>query len=154
MLLQIGALTFDFDLSEFRRPGSAYVFPHVVCQTSLRIDGYILSRTARTCIGLELTRPMEENIAKWHGSKLRKYEEEISFQATKNGWKFYAIVIEVGVRGWIPTSVHSGLSRLGIPRHLVKSVCKELTFLAIKSSYIIWLNRFNQDFQPWRLTAH
>ena len=144
----------DFDLSEFRRPGSAYVFPHVVCQTSLRIDGYLLSRTARTCIGLELTCPMEENITKWHGSKLRKYEEEISFQATKNGWKFYAVVIEVGARGWIPPSVHSGLSRLGIPRHLVKSLCKQLTLLAIKSSYIIWLNRFNQDFQPWRLITH
>ena len=97
---------------------------------------------------------MEENIAKWHGSKLRKYEEEISFQATQNGWKFYAIVIEVGARGWIPPSVHSGLSRLGIPRHLVKSLCKQLTLLAIKSSYIIWLNRFNQDIQPCGLTAH
>ena len=90
----------DFDLSEFRRPGSAYVFP------------------------------------------------------TKNEWKFYAIVIEVGTRGWIPPSVHSGLSRLGIPRHLVKSLCKQLTLLATKSSYIIWLNRFNQDLQPWRLITH
>ena len=100
----------------------------MVCQTSLRIDGYLLSRTARTCIGLELTCPMEENITKWHGSKLRKYEEEISFQATKNGWKFYAVVIEVGARGWIPPSVHSGLSRLGIPRHLVSPYANNLRF--------------------------
>ena len=77
------------------------MFPHVVCQTSLRIDGYVLSRTARTCIGLELACPMEENIAKWHGSKLGKYEEEIP--GTKNGWKFYAVVIEVGARGLDPT---------------------------------------------------
>ena len=37
--------------------------------------------------------------------QVAKYEEEISFQATKNGWKFYAVVIEVGARGWIPPSV-------------------------------------------------
>ena len=63
----------DFDLKEFRQPGSRYVFPHDVCATTLKIDGYVLSRKAKVCFGIELTCPMEENIDKWHAAKLAKY---------------------------------------------------------------------------------
>ena len=119
----------NFDLPEFQR-GSAYVFPHDVCLTPLRIDGYILSRTAKICIGIELT-----------------------FAANLNGWKFHAIIVEVGARGWIPPSVPNALRKLGIPSYRVSSLLKNLTLLALKSSYVIWLNRFNKDFQPWRLPA-
>ena len=59
----------DFDLPEFRSPGSSYVFPHDVCLTTTKIDGYIISRSARICIGLELTCPMEENLVKQHSFK-------------------------------------------------------------------------------------
>ena len=52
----------DFDLPEFRCPGSAYVFPHAVRLTTTKIDGYIISESARICIGLELTCPIEENL--------------------------------------------------------------------------------------------
>ena len=64
------------------------------------------------CFGVELTCPMEENIEKWHQSKLRKYDNDLT---------------------------------------AVNSICKQLSFISLKSSYIIWLNRFNQDFQSWRL---
>jgi len=129
--------------------GSAYVFPHEICATPLKIDGHILSRSARVCFGLELTCPMEENIEKWHQSKLRKYDSEISFEARKNGWRFYSLIIEVGARGWVPNSVAPALRQLGLTA--VNSICKKLSFIALKSSYVIWLNRFNQDFQSWRL---
>ena len=67
----------DFDLPEFRSPGSSYVFPHVVALTTLKIDGYIISETARICIVLELTCPMEENLVKQH--------EELASEAAQNG---------------------------------------------------------------------
>ena len=94
---------------------------------------------------------MEENITKWHGSKLRKYEDEFQLAAKQNGWRFHIIVIEVGARGWIPPSVPRDLCKLGIPSHRVNDGCKRLTLLALKSSYVIWLNRFNRNFQPWRI---
>ncbi len=50
-----------------------------------KIDGYILSRKAKVCIGLELTCPMEENIAQWHRVKQEKYEEIVR-EAAKHGW--------------------------------------------------------------------
>jgi Reverse transcriptase (RNA-dependent DNA polymerase). len=140
----------DFDLPEWRSAGSAYVFPFEVCATPLKMDGYVLSRNSRICFGIELTCPMEENIEKWHQSKLAKYENEISSEAKKNGWRFYSIIIEVGARGWVPTSTLSALTRLGLPA--AKSLANRLSFIALKSSYIIWLNRFNQDFRPWRLS--
>ena len=139
----------DFDLPEWRVAGSAYVFPHEICATPLKIDGHIISRSARVCFGVELTCPMEENIEKWHQSKLTKYENEISFEAKENGWRFYSLIIEVGARGWVPNSVAPALRQLGLST--VNSICKQLSFIALKSSYIIWLNRFNQDFQSWRL---
>ena len=68
----------DFDLPEFHPRGSQYVFPHDVCITPTRIDGFIISRSAKICVGLELTCPMEENVTKHHWTKLEKYEGEIT----------------------------------------------------------------------------
>lgn len=139
----------NFDLPEFRLPFSKYQFPCEVCATPLKMDGYILSRTARLCVGVELTVPMEHNIATWHTTKLRKYENEIRLEAARNRWRFESIILEVGARGWIPSSVPSLLSSLGLPA--VNNLCKRLSIVAIRSSYMIWLNRFNRDFFPWRL---
>ena len=60
-------------------------------------------------------------------------------------------MIEVGARGWIPSNVASSLARLGLPA--VKNLCGKLGLLAVKSSYVIWLNRFNKDFQTWRISV-
>ena len=139
----------DFDLPECRTAGSSYVFPHDVCQTSMKIDGYILSRKAKVCIGLELTCPMEENITQWHSVKQEKYEEIVR-EAAKNGWRFETLVIEVGARGFIPQHVYKTFTKLDIRP---KSLINRLTLLAQKCSYVIWLNRFNQDFQTWRLVV-
>jgi len=70
-------------------------------------------------------------------------------EAKKNGWRFYSLIIEVGARGWVPNSVAPALRKLGLSG--VNAFCKKLSFIALKSSYIIWLNRFNREFQPWRL---
>ena len=138
-----------FDLPEFRTVGSKYVFPHEVCATPLKIDGHLVSRKTKTCIGIELTCPMEENISVWHQAKLLKYDEEIRSEAQRNGWTFHSVIIEVGARGWIPHGVRSALTRLGLPS--VNTLCHNLSHIALKSSYVIWLNRWNKDFQPWRL---
>jgi hypothetical protein len=112
------------------------------------MDGYVMSRKQRICVGIELTVPMEHNIAKWHQSKLLKYENELRIEAERNNWTFHSCVIEVGARGWIPPSLVSSLNKLGLP-----SVSNDLSLLAMKSSYLIWLNRFNREFCPWRLSV-
>ena len=136
----------DFDLPEFRLPHSAYVFPHEVCITPLKMDGQVISRSARICIGIELTVPMEDNVEKWHQAKRDKYEDEIRLEAEKNSYKFYSIVIEVGARGWIPNNVLSSLNLLGLQS--AREVCHRLSLVAVKSFYILWINRWNRDFNP------
>src|SRR6185437_6959730 len=130
----------DFDLHEFRSPGSAYVFPHVVCLTTTKIDGYIISESARICIGLELTCPMEENLVKQHSFKQRKYEE-LASEATQNGWRFEKLIVEVGARGFVPSHVHKALTRLDIK---AKALINKLALLAQKCSYVTWIDRFNK----------
>ena len=111
----------------------------------------MLSRKHRICVGIELAVPLEHNIEKWHQSKLAKYENEIRIEAERNNWQFHTCILEVGARGWIPPSLVSALNKLGLPA--VSALSNRLSLLALKSSYIIWLNRFNRDFSPWRLTV-
>ena len=40
----------DFDLPEFHPDKSRFVFPHIVCATPLRIDGYIISMSSKICL--------------------------------------------------------------------------------------------------------
>jgi hypothetical protein len=136
----------DFDLPEFRSCHAKYIFPQDVCATPLKMDGFVISRKHRICVGIELTVPMEHNM---HQSKLKKYENELRLEAERNKWTFYSCVLEVGARGWIPPSLVSSLNKLGLPA--VNNLSKDLSLLAMKSSYIIWVNRFNREFSPWRL---
>ena len=53
----------DFDLPELREADSKYVFPHDVCETTYRVDGYVVSRSTRFCIvGPDLACPSEEKM--------------------------------------------------------------------------------------------
>lgn len=139
----------NFDLPEYHAHGVKYIFPQEVCTTPLKMDGYIISRKRRICVGIELTVPMEHNIDSWHQTKQKKYENELRIEAERNRWKFYNLILEIGSRGWFPPSVISSLNLLGIPA--AGKICKRLSLLAVKSSYIIWINRFNKGFHPWRL---
>ena len=94
--------------------------------------------------GAHLCQTMEENITEWHSVKQDKYEE-ITREATKNGWRFEKLIIEVGARGFIPKHVFKSFAKLDLQP---KSLINRLTLLAQKCSYVIWLNRFNHDFQP------
>jgi len=114
------------------------------------MDGYVLSRKARVCVGIELTCPMEENIEKWHTAKWEKYQELVT-EATSNRWTFHLMVLEVGARGWISPGFTSNMMKLGFDSQEVLMLSRRLRMLARKCSYVIWINRFNRNFEPWRL---
>ena len=89
----------DFDLPDLHPIATPYVFPHAICPTPLKVDGYLASFSKRICIAMEFTAPMEENIDKWRNIKQQKYEE-LQREASKNNWLLKAIFIEIGARGW------------------------------------------------------
>ena len=61
----------NFDLREVRLgEETELVFPHDVCPTARRIDGYTISREEKICVlGPEMTSPMDDNVDKWHKQK-------------------------------------------------------------------------------------
>jgi hypothetical protein len=112
----------------------------------------MISRSKRLCLaGPELTVPMEENVAARAGSKRTKYSELVSDAAA--GWRVHVVTLEVGSRGWIPPSFRATLRKLGFSASETNSLSDKCSLVARRCSYIIWLNRFNQDFQPWRVSA-
>lgn len=139
----------SFDLPEFHPKGSQFVFPHIVCSTPLRIDGYILSLSSRFCIaGPELTVPMEEWIHHWHKTKSKKYQELLDNKA--KGWEIFRATLEVGSRGFIPPSFSGVLKQIGFTSAEVSTLRKRCSLMSQRCSYVIWLNRANADFKPWR----
>ena len=141
----------DFDLPEFHTDRTQLVFPHVVCPTSLRIDGYVLSMSAKICIaGPELTVPMEEWIHHWHSKKHLKYQELNEHKLS--GWKVPRLIVEVGSRGFIPPSFGSALKKLGFTSREISVLRKKCSLMSQRCSYVIWLNRANRDFHPWRFS--
>ena len=140
----------NFDLPECRTDRSQLTFPHDICETSKRIDGYIVSREKKICVrGPEMTAPMDDNVDKWHKIKTNKYNDAI----TQEGWTFENLIVEVGALGWIPPSTHAQLKHLGFSTSEISKLKENLRYVARKCSYIIYVNRFNKDFHPWRIKA-
>jgi len=116
----------DFDLPDSRPPLSKYRFPSEVCATPLRMDGFILSRTRRICVGIELTVPMEHNIANWHQTKLQKYETRLDWKQNGTRGSFTAawwkLGLEVGFHlAWARRFINWVFPRL--VNCLIVSVC-------------------------------
>ena len=106
-------------------------------------DGFIVSRSKKIVIALELTVPMEENIERWHQEKTDRYSK-----LTCPGWQFHLLVFEVGCRGFIPARFPSSLRKLGFNSSETRTLRNSLQLMAQKCSYVIWINRFNKDFNP------
>lgn len=142
---------YDFDLPEFHHnKKNALTFPCDVLITKRRIDGYILSREKKICIlGPEITSPMDDNVLKWHAEKTKKYRENID---EAQDWTFHDCSLEVGALGWIPPSNRKILKSLGFTNAETQSISEDMTLIARKCSYVIFLNRFTKDFQPFRIS--
>ena len=64
-------------------------------------------------------------------------------------WKVCLLVLEVGCRGWVPRRFGDSLRKLGMEWSRVKELSNAVIDQARKASYVIFINRFNQNFQSW-----
>jgi len=135
----------DFDLPEFHSTAS-YRFPYNIDIESLRCDGYIVSPSLKVCLILELTAPMEENIETWHRDKLEKYN-----QISSPDWSFHYLIFEVGCRGFIPSRFFGLVRKLGFNSQESRHLRDNLQLVVRKCSYVIWVNRYNKEFQCSRI---
>jgi len=92
---------------------------------------------------------MEDNIEYWHTFKLEKY---MSALMNVKDWTFHYLVLEVGCRGWIPPRFFSLMRQLGFSSREVRGMHDNAQLIARKCSYVIWLNRYNKDFHPIRIS--
>ena len=93
---------------------------------------------------------MEQNLDKWHSEKTKKYRNGI-VQEGNSEWTFRQLVVEVGARGFVPRSFLAQFRRLGFCRKEVHALREAASRMARRCSYVIWVNRFNRNFEPWRL---
>ena len=71
----------------------------------------------------------------------------------EDGWTVEVVALEIGAKGWIPPSFFKAFKRLGFSSARTRKLADNCQLLARKCSYLIWVNRYNRDFQPWRVTA-
>ena len=138
----------DFDLPDFHTGDSKYCFLQNIDVVDVRCDGYIISRSKKICIIIELTVPMEENIEYWHSEKRNRYSK-----ITSPDWSFHYLIFEIGCRGFIPTRFFSLMRHLGFTKAQFRRIYTDLQLLVRRCSYVIWLNRYNKEFVPFRFSV-
>ena len=87
---------------------------------------------------VELTVPFETNIDKAHSRKQSKYADLVE-DINQKGYNCQLYCVEVGSRGLITTENEKRLSSIfQASRKEVRTLKKELSNLALVSSYTIW----------------
>ena len=127
------------------------VFPPEICGTSERPDIVIWSLVFRTVILIELTCPAEEGIEPAEIRKRARYKPLCAqIQSSKPPWTPILITIEVGARGFVAHSLRRCFKRLGMERREINALCKQLSEVAARCSYAIFLARTSKE---WRQSA-
>jgi len=117
--------------------GSEQAFPVHICVTDRRPDIVIWSLSAKQCILIELTCPVEENILDARAYKINRYSE-LKSQIEDNGWTCHLRSIECGARGMVSFSVHRCLRALGFSYPQSKALCFKLSSCVARCSFAIY----------------
>ena len=115
---------------------------HEVLITPLKPDCTIISRNSKVAIFIEVTSPNDENLRYWRKKKWKRY---IHFCRILNpGWQGHVYTVEVSSRGFVlGESFFEMCHALGITSKK-NSFKDELSKTVNRSSFVIWLNRFNE----------
>ena len=72
--------------------------------------------------------------------------------AKKNGWKAVLRTVEIGARGFVNMDSMKLFRLVGHSPKQCNGIRKELSIVAVRASYFIWLNRDNKEWiQPARV---
>ena len=104
-----------------------YVFPPEIYSSNERPDIVIWSAVLRKVILIELTCPAEEGILPAQARKEAKYNDDLVPGISGQEWTSVLMTIEVGVRGYVATSVR---------RCLLQSWCSPARHTTIDSNSV------------------
>jgi hypothetical protein len=112
--------------------------PPNILVTKLKPDMCVLHEDGVRIDLVELTVPFETNIDKAHSRKQSKYADLVE-NINQKGYNCQLYCVEVGSRGLITTENEKRLSSIfQASRKEVRTLKKELSNLALVSSYTIW----------------
>lgn len=125
------------------------VFPPEIFATPERPDIVIWSVAMRTVIMIELTCPSEEGFEAASVRKENRYKDLVQ-NIRSQQWNPVLVTVEVGVRGYVATSMLSCLHKLGFSNREVHQLRKAFSQVAARCSYGIYLSRKNQHWDRKR----
>lgn len=116
------------------------IFPPIIVATDKRPDVVIWSTSTKTVLLIELTCPAEENFANAHAYKMDRYASLVE-QIRNAGWSVHCRTIEAGARGFVSHRFRKTLRELSFTSLEASRACKDISLVAAKCSYAIWLGR-------------
>ena len=97
---------------------------------------------------VELTCPAEEGIQAARLRKEGRYTQLVnSINSNESNWSAKLMTIEVGARGYVGRSMLQFLRKIGVPSKKAMKACKDISEIAAKCAYAIYLAR---DSLRWR----
>ena len=137
------------DLPEYHQHGQ-YMLPHDIVVSPLKVDMYIASKLCKIAVFIQLTCPNDENILIRCMETPNKYAHLATTQ--NEAWTTYIFTLEVGAKGFINRGSFSTLTfNLGFDRKRANKLKSELSKMAVRCSYVIWINRYNKSMDFCRL---
>ena len=134
---------FHIDLPEFIEAGTQYRVPHDIILTNLKPDLLLISWKQKIIIIIEITSPNDNNLEYWRKKKRDKYDKLKRWVAY--GWACHVFSLEVSSRGFVQAnSFYELCAALGIEGPNRKSLRNSLSKIALRCSYVVWINRFNK----------
>ena len=126
-------LLIDFDCHHI-------LFPTNIVATSERPDVNLWSTSTKTVLMFELTCPAEENFIKANVRKMDRYAP-LCEQIRNAGWTPVLRTIEAGARGFVSHRFQKAFRELGLTSKETSTACKDISSVAARCSYGIWLMR-------------
>jgi hypothetical protein len=136
-------------LLDFRH--NPYLFPPHIYPTNERPDILIYSNSARIVIFGELTCPAEEGISEAKLRKESRYADLANkLRNSQNPWLVHILTLEVGARGFVGRSTYKFLRKIGLSCHAAKISCRQVSEVAARCSYAIYLRHTERDWNSSR----
>ena len=136
-----GILTRAADWELLTDTDGSLSFPSHIAVTTKRPDIVIYSPTKRIVVLIELTCPIEDNIAGAYASSKSERYKSLVQDCIANGWNTYLRPVEIGSRGYCSDTLRSCLVELGFSRPQANKAVKEASNAASRCSYLIYCRR-------------
>lgn len=120
-------------------------FPPHIATTTQRPDLVLYSDSTKTVVMVELTVPIEDNIAGAYASSKRPRYTQLVQDCIAANWHTHLFTVEIGSRGYCADTLKACLSALGFDRARTTQVVRDTSTTASRCSYLIYCRRNTGD---------